>query len=140
MALFNIPAFEALKAKLQWHTKRQGVLAENIAHADMPGYVARDLKPFSVEMMRQKRPQHASTPVAAATGIAVTNAKHIASPSIGGIGNPQSMTGFEVTPSGNNSSMEEQMVLAAQNQVDHNAAAALYEKIHDMLRAAARRS
>ena len=38
MGLSNISLFQALADKMRWHQARQGVLAENIANADTPGY------------------------------------------------------------------------------------------------------
>ena len=44
MAVTDLPLFQALKSKMQWHQTRQVVLAENIANADTPGFEARDVK------------------------------------------------------------------------------------------------
>src|SRR5690349_5474471 len=45
MDLSRIPLFEALTKRMGWLGERQGVLAQNIANADTPGYVAKDLAP-----------------------------------------------------------------------------------------------
>lgn len=45
MDLSRIPLFEALSKRMAWLGDRQTVLAENVANADTPGYVARDLRP-----------------------------------------------------------------------------------------------
>ena len=42
MALSGIPLFQAFADKMKWHQQRQGILAENIANADTPGYHTRD--------------------------------------------------------------------------------------------------
>ena len=39
--------FALAEKRLSWLGQRQGVLAQNIANANTPGYVARDIKPFS---------------------------------------------------------------------------------------------
>ncbi|MEH0069574.1 flagellar basal body protein [Pannonibacter sp. Pt2-lr] len=49
MSLTDLPMFRAIKSKMQWHQARQGVLAENVANADTPGYRARELKAFKVD-------------------------------------------------------------------------------------------
>ena len=57
MDLSKIPLFAQLKGKMAWLSQRQKVLAENIANADTPGYVPRDLKPvdFSREIAAVQR-------------------------------------------------------------------------------------
>jgi len=44
MDLSQIPLFEALEKRMVWLSDRQAVLAENVANADTPGYVAHDLR------------------------------------------------------------------------------------------------
>jgi len=47
MAFTDLPLFQALKSKMLWHQTRQGVLAENIANSDTPGYQAKEVKTYS---------------------------------------------------------------------------------------------
>ena len=51
MDLAKIPLFAQLKGKMAWLVQRQKILAENIANADTPGYVPKDLK--QVDFSRQ---------------------------------------------------------------------------------------
>ena len=46
MGVTNIPLFSALTQKMKWHQARQGLLAENVANAETPGYRGRDLKAY----------------------------------------------------------------------------------------------
>jgi flagellar basal-body rod protein FlgB len=46
MDLANMPLFSALARKMNWLTARQKVLADNIAHVDVPNYKASDLRPL----------------------------------------------------------------------------------------------
>jgi flagellar basal-body rod protein FlgB len=39
--------FALAEKRLDWIGQRQSVLAQNVANANTPGYVARDIKPFS---------------------------------------------------------------------------------------------
>lgn len=134
MALFALPSLDALKDKLQWHAARHKVLAENVANADVPGFQARDLKPFA--------PRHSVSASASFSAMMVTHARHIP---IGGAGaqsgrhEKTAMNSFEVTPSGNSTSLEEHMMLFGQNQIEHEAAVAAYQKSHQLLRLAVRR-
>src|SRR5579863_3802663 len=44
MDIGRIPLFEALAKRMSWLTARQTVLAENVANANTPGYVPKDVK------------------------------------------------------------------------------------------------
>ena len=46
MGLMNMPVFAALTDKMRWHQTRQGLLAENVANAETPGYRGRDLAQY----------------------------------------------------------------------------------------------
>ncbi len=49
MDLSQVPLFDALAKRMAWLSDRQTVLAENVANADTPGYVAKDLKPLDFQ-------------------------------------------------------------------------------------------
>ena len=36
MSIPDLPILSMLRTRMQWHQQHQGVLAENIAHADTP--------------------------------------------------------------------------------------------------------
>src|ERR1700757_3070148 len=42
-----LDVFAMAEKRLDWISRRQSVLAQNVANANTPGYMARDLKPFS---------------------------------------------------------------------------------------------
>jgi flagellar basal-body rod protein FlgB len=69
MDLSQIPLFEALTKRMTWLSDRQSVLAENVANADTPGYVAQDLRPPDFRQILQE----STSQVALAT----TNPAHI---------------------------------------------------------------
>ena len=54
MDLMHIPLFDALVKRMAWLGERQTVLAENVASADTPGYVARDLPPPDFHSLLQQ--------------------------------------------------------------------------------------
>jgi flagellar basal-body rod protein FlgB len=112
----------ALKTKMRWHEARQGVLAENVANGATPNFRAHDLA----------APELTS-------GLAAprrTDPGHMTLASLQGLGRGRSADGFERTPDGNTVVLEEQMMKAAQNQIDHQMAAMLYQKSLGLLRAA----
>ena len=43
MALTDLPILGMLRTRMQWAQARQGLIAENVANADMPGFKPRDL-------------------------------------------------------------------------------------------------
>ncbi|HWW11780.1 MAG TPA: flagellar basal body protein, partial [Brevundimonas sp.] len=43
MGFTDLPLLSQIKGRLSWLDERQRVIAENVANADTPGYVGRDL-------------------------------------------------------------------------------------------------
>lgn len=130
MPIMDLPIFQALKSKMHWHQARQGVLAENIANANTPGYRARDLQDYSFS-------DHVGRETFA-MATSVTEPGHIAG-SISGTMDGQKVIrakSAEMTPSGNNIVLEEQMMNVTQNQLDYQAAASLYTKSLGLVRKA----
>lgn len=133
MGMMDLPIFSALTDRMKWHQERQGLLAENIANAETPGYQGRDLKQFNFAS------QMGSS--ASLTAVA-TQPMHI---SIGGGpgGAPfgaQQAHGFEVTPEGNAVSLEDEMMKVTTNMTDYQAATSVYEKSMKILKTAMGRS
>jgi len=101
---------------------RMGMIAQNVAHADTPGYKAQDIGDFARvwsgkgETMRATRPGHlADTPQQAA-----------ARPFAGG---------GDEAPNGNSVSLEKEMVKMAGARQDHEMALAIYRSTSEVIRA-----
>ena len=62
----GIGLFDLAEKRLAWIDRRQGLLAQNIANANTPGYQAKDLSPFAQTLART------------APALAVTNPLHLA--------------------------------------------------------------
>jgi len=133
MAVTDLPLFQALKSKMQWHQTRQSVLAENIANADTPGYQAREVKEYSFEDHIGRQAFGLST--------STTKTGHIAA-ALGGAAKAkiEEDDSFEVTPSGNSVNLEEQMMKLTENQMDYQAATTLYTKGLGLIRTALSKS
>lgn len=131
MGMMDLPIFTALTDKMRWHQERQGLLAENVANAETPGYRGRDLAQFKAS----DGGSHATLQIVA------TQPMHI---SVGGqSGAPfsaQQQHGFEVTPEGNAVSLEDEMMKVTTNMTDYQAATSMYEKSMKILRTAMGRS
>ena len=118
MDLSRIPLFEALAKRMAWLSDRQGVLAENVANADTPGYAAHDLKPLDFKTLVQQ----SSTQVTLAT----TEPGHIAPPAAQSEFAQETLKG-ESTLSGNRVSMEDEMMKVSQTANDYALTASLYK-------------
>jgi len=121
MPISQIPIFSMLRTKMQWHQERQRLLAENVSNADTPKFKPRDLAPLRPDQTR---------PAAATLAMAQTRPGHIAASSAGGAAQfPLDRRGtFEVRPAGNAVSLEDEMLKVAANQMDYQAATALYAR------------
>lgn len=105
---------------------RQQVIAENVAHADTPGYRARDIADFGTVLesgvpfvARQTRPGHI------AFGADPRGFE------------PREQTAFGAeTPNGNSVSLEDQMMRAAAVRQEHEMAIGVYAKSLAILRTA----
>jgi flagellar basal-body rod protein FlgB len=116
----NLPLIQAMRAKLTYTSARAGVLAQNIANADTPNYRARDVK----------QPDFKSV-VAAQHGLQMTatSPKHIMPKVGGGSYNAYERDStYELSPTGNNVVVEEEMQRVAQNQGEYQRTLNLYRK------------
>lgn len=121
----GISLFQTVTQKLDYMSVRQSMLAQNVANADTPGYRAHDLKPFS-EALKTVKP----------AGMLATHGRHM----VAELGNTtfreeNRVQGWEIEPSGNQISLEEQMIEAADNVRDYELATRLMKKHVTMLKA-----
>src|SRR5579885_2851825 len=103
MNLTEMPLFAILKERMGWLSARQNVLAQNVANADTPGYMARDLKPVNfADVLKGATASDRFQP-----GLAVTDARHLA-PKQASDG-----TDFEDTSTGATVTLEQEMIRVA---------------------------
>jgi len=103
---------------------RQSAIARNVAHADTPGYRARDLVPFAESYqsqgttgMRTTRPGHVFTGESASN----TRSAEVLRPGA-------------LSPNGNSVSIETEIMMSAQVQRDHELALSVYRSSLTILR------
>jgi flagellar basal-body rod protein FlgB len=135
MALDSIPLFAVLKSKMNWHQQRQTLLAQNVAHADTPGFKARDFAPFKVEEIARRG--QALTPV----GVSRTSSAHIQGTAMAETRtdwNDDGGVGQEITPDGNGVILEEEMIKVSGNAYDYQVASMLYTRSLGILKTALR--
>lgn len=118
----SIPLFSALTEKMKWHQTRQGLLAENVANAETPGYRGRDLKAYGFE-------DHMRKMSVATIATTATSPGHIVKAGSGAdaFGSRQ-LNNFEVTPEGNGVTLEDEMMKVTTNQLDYSAVTAIYSR------------
>lgn len=122
--------FALLSSRAAWLGARQGVLAQNLANADTPGFRPSDLVPFE----RALAASGSRSPPA----LARTTAAHLPGSGAGRSDDPRGrrVASWEVAPSGNAVVLEEQMEKLARTQLDHQLAIGLYARHVAMLRTA----
>ena len=124
MNLPDMPLLSMLRERMTWLKQRQDVLSQNVANADTPGYVARDLKPLDFEQMLQS-----ATRQQFQHGLTTTDPRHIAlTPPRRGEFDDHETPGQEANPNGNSVSLEEEMIKVSDTQAQFQAAANLYSK------------
>jgi flagellar basal-body rod protein FlgB len=129
MELSGTSLFQALAAKMRWHQQRQQVLAENIANADTPGYVEKDLNPFSSDDGGVK-----SVAMMTVSSVSPTQF-HIASAD-GADGFGDAASGTQVSPTGNSVTLEDEMMKVSSNDMDYQTVTALYTHSTRLIRIA----
>ncbi|QQR40289.1 flagellar basal body rod protein FlgB [Devosia rhizoryzae] len=129
MGLMDMPVFSALSDKMRWHQTRQGLLAENVANAETPGYRGRDLAQYNFA----DRLQAMSS---ASVSTTATQPMHFSISSGDGAIGAQTMANFELTPEGNGITLEDEMMKVTTNMMDYQAATSLYQKSVRILRVA----
>ena len=128
MAISEIPIFAMLRTKMHWHQERQRLLAENVANADTPKFRPRDLVPPKVD----------DRPPAAAVTLVRSDAAHIAGAGSGANTEfqPDRRGAYEVRPTGNAVTLEDEMLKVAANQMDYQAATTLYGRSLGLIKTA----
>lgn len=129
MGLMDVPVFSALSDKMRWHQTRQGLLAENVANAETPGYTGRDLKQYDFA-------DRVSAMSSAGVSTMATQPMHFSVGASGDAFGTQRMANFEVTPEGNGVTLEDEMMKVTTNMMDYQAATSLYQKSVRILRVA----
>jgi flagellar basal-body rod protein FlgB len=122
----QLPLLTMLRERMSWLNQRQDLLSQNVANADTPGYVARDLKPLDFENAMK----------GAGPGLSLTNPRHIPIIRQASAFGEQAAPDAESTPNGNAVSLEQEMIKVSETQAQFQAAANLYAKAMTMMKTA----
>jgi len=131
MTLSDAPLLSLLRERMTWLHQRQDVLSQNVANADTPRYVARDLKP-------QDFADALKNATSTGSSMMTTNVRHIglSKSTGGGKFEDHETPDVESSPNGNAVSLETQMIKVSDTQAQFAAAANLYAKAMSMMKTA----
>jgi len=136
----DVPVLAVLRQSMGFFSDRQGVIAENVANANTPGYVAQDLDEAAFHRALQadiqaRRSSRSMRMNGAAPQQAMSNASGASDQrTYSTIDAPNS----ETTVNGNSVVVEEQMVAASENRMRYETALSLYQKSLGLMRMAIR--
>lgn len=116
MALFDLAARNA-----RWLGARQAVVASNIANAHTPGFKASDVKPFEETLARTRLTLAATSPAHMGVGEASVDRA-----------GPREAEGWETVHSGNNVTLEQQLLKAGEVARGHALNVGLTKAFHRM--------
>ena len=131
MAITDIPILSMLRMRLEWSQSRQKVLAENVANSDTPHYRARDLVPLKFEA-----PGEVSPASVASVALARTEEGHMNGLGQGSAFRSQAKGDYETRPTGNSVTLEDEMMKVAANNMDYQAATAVYTRSLKLIKTA----
>ena len=148
MNLDEIPIMGMLKNRLGYLSQREGLIAQNVANADTPGYSPKDLKPFTLpgasagSGLQMAQPSSGASAASGMSQPSMTSAAHLAgtlSSAGSGKWKPFKTSDTETTLDGNKVVLEDQMAKMTESRMDYEAAIGFYQKSLAMLRLAARK-
>ncbi len=127
MPISDMPIFAMLRTRMQWHQERQKVLAENVANADTPHFRPHDLVPPDFGKGAPRPP---------AIAMMLTDPAHLAGTGAAETFAPNRKGPFQVRPSGNAVTLEDEMMKVADKQMDFATAATLYSRGLNLIKTA----
>lgn len=129
MDLNGLNVFNMLKARMNWLNSRQSVLAQNVANADTPNFIARDLQPMDFKSVLQQSK--------AGLSLAATDVAHLTPRGEQTQAGSAPVRGkYETTPSGNAVVLEEEMMKSTETAGQYQLMSNLYAKHLSLLKIA----
>ncbi|MCH7487086.1 MAG: flagellar basal body rod protein FlgB [Proteobacteria bacterium] len=122
--------FTVIKKRLAWLTRRQEVLAQNIANSDTPDYKPRDLKPFNFKELLGRQARQVN--------MTMTDKSHLPGRlrRVSDFSTVVDRKPYETAPGGNAVILEEQMAKINLTAISHRLTTELYGKHLDMMKIA----
>lgn len=133
----SIAIFQAVTGRMRELQAKQQVIAQNVAHADTPGYQARELVERDFSDVLSRVAGASGTGKIAKPGIAVpAEMKALGSQAAARVESRAGRGSFEVKPNGNTVVLEEQLLSLANVQMEYSALTGLYRKQAGLLKTA----
>ena len=130
MLLPRATLFDLISARSTWLGQRQAVLGQNVAQADTPGYLPRDLDPMGFDGLLRRSAAARLEPMR-------TAANHmVPAPVAAGPYRDRVDEDVAVKPSGNGVDLPDQMRKMSMTELDHQLTTSLYRRYVGMLRTA----
>ncbi|WP_207476440.1 flagellar basal body rod protein FlgB [Arenibaculum pallidiluteum] len=129
MDMEKLGLFRLIKGKMDWLSRRQEVVAQNIANADTPGFRPSDLTPYDFKSALRTSVR---LPPARTDG---SHLSGVSSDASGGTVQRERKT-YETALDGNAVVLEEQLMKVAQSSADYQLATQIYRKNVAMLKLA----
>jgi flagellar basal-body rod protein FlgB len=133
MDISEIPLFAMLRGRLGYLSARQQVIAQNVANSDTPGFLPKDLKPFTFDATLKA--QSADAQVMTDPGHMQPKGSQASAKS--GF-KPITTRDSETRLDGNAVVLEEEMMKLTEARMNYDAAISFYQKSLGLLRMAAR--
>jgi len=134
MNLPDVPLLSLLRERMSWLSARQDVLSQNVANADTPKYVARDLKTLDFATLVKNATKPANFASAGQLTVDAPNQIQVSAPATEYAG--YDAPDVESSPAGNSVSLEAEMIKVSDTQSQFQAASNLYSKALSMMRTA----
>lgn len=130
MDLNSLPLFAMMNKRMGWLTRRQEVLAQNIANSDTPGYQPSDLT-------RQNFRDMLRTSSSTGIDLRTTSGAHIdVSRRTSQFRNSRAKEVYETAPDGNSVVVEEQLMKVSETEGSYRLVTNLYSKHVKMIKIA----
>lgn len=139
----DIPVLTMLRQALGFHSDRQKLIAENVANANTPGFVPRDISDRQFESALAEaagasRGARVPSPIPEGTSPEAAAAMGVPAPQPPRAWRAESTPDSETTINGNAVVLEEQMVKSAETRIRYETALSLYQKSLNLMRLAVR--
>jgi flagellar basal-body rod protein FlgB len=140
MDFAQIPLLAMLRGRMGYLAERQRVIAQNVANADTPGFLPKDLKPFSFDAQIQALRAPEGAAESGGGGPVMTQPGHMSLARPGARPGAKAVVtrDSETRLDGNAVVLEEQMIKMTDARMSYEAAIGFYQKSLGLLRLAAR--
>lgn len=123
----KLTIMQMARNRLDWAARRQEVLAENVANANSPGYLPRDVNKFDFKAALAGGQQPA---------VMATHPQHVSSPASSSVQVMKVKTPFETSADGNGVVLEEQMAKISDTKGAYEMATNIFRKNMQLIRTA----